>query len=46
MAEIPDLPPLENHKAIDLYRMTGIDPLENYKAVQPAFSVGPSTAHQ
>ena len=37
------LPPLVNYKAFRILSNTG---LETYKATQPAFNVGPASAHQ
>ena len=42
--ELPDT--LKNHKNIGFLSNTGQYPLKNQKATKPAFSVGPSSAHQ
>ena len=38
--------PLKNHKNIGFLSNSGPDALKNYEATEPAFNVGPSSAHQ
>ena len=41
----PPFPPEKSQK-IGFLSNSGLDPLKNHKAIEPAFNVGPSSAHQ
>ena len=42
----PDIPPLENHKAVGFRINTGPDPMENHKATKQEYNAGPPSVRQ